>query len=49
MIATYKNPRVGPVGIHHVIINGKQVLKDNKIIFSKAGQILRKLKEDFAL
>jgi N-acyl-D-amino-acid deacylase len=38
--ATFANPRVDPVGIEHVLVDGRFVLKDGKVTGELPGQIL---------
>jgi len=40
--ATYENPRVGPKGIPHVIVNGSFAVKDGIHQGTRTGRALRK-------
>lgn len=40
--STVKEPRQYPQGIHHVIVNGKSVVEENKIIDTKPGRVIRR-------
>lgn len=40
--ATYENPRVGPVGMPHVIVNGEFAVRDGKHMGSRTGRALRR-------
>lgn len=40
--ATYANPRQFPVGISHVLVNGKLVVEDERATGTVAGRVLRK-------
>jgi N-acyl-D-amino-acid deacylase len=40
--ATYENPRVGPVGMPHVIVNGQFAVRDGRHTGSRSGRALRR-------
>jgi len=40
--ATFENPRVGPVGMPHVIVNGQFAVRDGKPAGSRSGRAIRK-------
>jgi N-acyl-D-amino-acid deacylase len=40
--ATYDDPRVGPNGMPHVIVNGRFVVRDGRHTHERAGQALRR-------
>ena len=40
--ATYENPRVGPVGVPHVIVNGMFAVRDGNHAGSRSGRALRR-------
>jgi N-acyl-D-amino-acid deacylase len=40
--ATFENPAAPPLGIHHVLVNGEFVVKDNKQTDARPGQVLRR-------
>jgi len=40
--ATYENPRVGPTGMPHVIVNGVLAVRDGKPAGTRTGRALRK-------
>ena len=40
--ATFDNPHQYPIGIRHVVVNGKSAVTDGKHTGERAGQVLRK-------
>ena len=40
--ATYENPRVGPTGMPHVVVNGQIAVRDGNPVGSRSGRALRK-------
>jgi N-acyl-D-amino-acid deacylase len=40
--ATYENPRVGPIGMPHVIVNGQFAVRDGQHTGSRSGQALHR-------
>jgi N-acyl-D-amino-acid deacylase len=40
--ATYEEPRRHPKGILHVIVNGKQTVREGEILEARAGRVLRR-------
>ena len=40
--ATYENPRVGPLGMPHVLVNGQFAVRDGKHVGSRSGRALRR-------
>jgi len=40
--ATYENPRVGPTGMPHVIVNGQFAVRNGKHEGSRSGRVLRR-------
>jgi N-acyl-D-amino-acid deacylase len=40
--ATYENPRVGPTGMPHVVVNGQIAVRDGKSVGTRSGRALRK-------
>ena len=43
--ATYENPRVGPLGMPHVIVNGQFAVRDGEHAGSRSGRALRRGQE----
>jgi N-acyl-D-aspartate/D-glutamate deacylase len=41
-MATFANPRLAPVGITHVFVNGQPAVQDGQVTGIRAGQILRR-------
>ena len=42
--ATYADPNIGPLGIHHVFVNGDQVLLKGELTGRRPGEVLRRSK-----
>jgi N-acyl-D-amino-acid deacylase len=40
--ATFENPRLPPIGIDHVFVNGSLVCSNGRLTSSKAGQVIQK-------
>ncbi len=41
-LGDYIEPRRHPAGLHHVFVNGKQVVRDGKHLGTRAGKVLRR-------
>lgn len=40
--ATFENPAAPPLGVHHVLVNGKFVVRDNSQTDARPGRVLRR-------
>ncbi|MGH9107534.1 MAG: N-acyl-D-amino-acid deacylase family protein [Acidimicrobiales bacterium] len=40
--ATYEDPRRTPVGVDHVVVNGKVAVRDGAVTHSRSGRVLRR-------
>ena len=40
-VATYENPRQNPIGIDHVVVNGRLAVSDGQVTGVRAGQVVR--------